>query len=234
MVDQAFILAAGFGTRLRPYTNDKPKPMVTVDDKTLLDHAIDHLKAAGVSKFTINTHYLSDVIHDHMKDREGISISHEKEILDTGGGIKKALKNFNGKDFFITSGDGLWSDGPSGSIIQKMKAAWDPEKMDILILLQPVQSMTTTKGIGDYDIDEEGRAVRSLDKTGTHMFTSIRINKSSVFNNTPDEPFSYLEILDRAEQTSRLYAIINDGQWHHISTPEDLDNVRALYSKESA
>lgn len=230
----AFILSAGFGTRLRPHTDHVPKPMVEVAGRTLLDRTIDHLLDSRITDVTINTHYLADVINSHMKTRTDIDVrlSHEPDILDTGGGIKHALAHFNGEDFFVLSGDGLWSNAPEQKTLEKMAEAWNPDLMDILILLQPVESMYHTKGVGDYDLDDQGRAVRSLTQSGSHMFTSMRINKSSIFEDTPDTPFSYLQLLDGAQARGRLYGMVHVGDWHHISTPDDLDAVRTLYERD--
>lgn len=229
--NKAFILAAGFGTRLRPITNERPKPMADVCDKTLMNRTIDHLKNAGITEMVVNSHYRADQLAEHLATRTDVKIhiSHEPEILDTGGGIKNALEHFNGEDFFVLSGDGLWSDPANKTALSELNDIWDPEKMDILMLLQPVETMTVTKGIGDYDLDNEGHAVRSKTQDGAHMFTSIRINRSSIFKNTPDGAFSYLTLMDKAEQDGRLYGLVHEGDWHHISTPDDLTAVNTLY-----
>lgn len=228
--NKAMVLAAGFGTRLQPYTLTMPKPLVSVGDKPMLDHILDHLVTHGVTQVTINTHYLAKQIHRYITTRStpDILISHEPEILETGGGIKKALHHFNNTPFYVISGDSVWLNAPhSKTALQTLDNAWNADIMDILILLQPVQTMHLTKGNGDYNILPDGRAVRSLDKTGTHMFTSIRINHPRIFDNTPNAPFSYLQCLDRAEEQGRLYAATFAGEWHHISTPEDLKAVES-------
>lgn len=227
----AFILAAGFGRRLRPLTLERPKPLVEVCGQTLLDHTIGHLKDAGLSHFGVNAHYLGEQVQAHMNVRYGneSTVYYEPEILDTGGGIKQALSLFGGQPFFVVSGDGLWEDGPSGSAIRRMREAWTPEKMDILMLLQPVDTMVLTKGVGDYDLDEQGRATRSRERQGAYMFTSIRINTPSIFDGTPEEPFSYLNLMDEADRRGRLYGLVHDGAWHHISTPEDLAAVSGVF-----
>ncbi len=228
---KAFILAAGFGTRMRPLTDHCPKPLVEVAGRSLINRTLDHLELSEINDVMINTHYLGDILIDHLKTRTypDITFSREEEILDTGGGIKKALGFFGDEPFYVLSGDGLWEDGPEGNALRRMADFWNPEEMDILILLQPAASMTLTKAVGDYDLEPDGRAVRSRDKTGTYMFTSMRINHPRVFENTPDEPFSYLEIMDRAQEQGRLYGLVHDGEWHHISTPEDLEAVNEAY-----
>ena len=184
----------------------------------------------------INTHYLADKIPAALKNYAGLNIeySYEPEILDTGGGLKKALPFFKNEPFFVLSGDGLWDDGPDETTLKQMSAHWNPETMDILIALQPTHTMHLTQGVGDYDIDSEGRALRAHDRNGAHMFTSMRIHHPRIFDNAPNEPFSYLKLLDEAQNNKRLYGIIHDGAWHHISTPDDLTSVNAHYSdKES-
>ncbi|MGB0718981.1 MAG: nucleotidyltransferase family protein [Bdellovibrionales bacterium] len=233
--DKAFILAAGLGTRLRPYTNDRPKPLVKVAGKTLLDRTLDHLCAANIHDITANTHYLPDQIKTTLNARTDIAahISHEPELLDTGGGIKKMLHRFDAP-FYVLSGDGLWDNAGDQNTLQDMAAAWNPDTMDILIVLQPVSTMTLTKGIGDYDLDKNGRAIRAMDKTGQYMFTSMRINHPRIFDQTPDGAFSYLDLLDKAQQNGRLYGMIHRGDWHHISTPDDLETVDEFYQKRSS
>lgn len=226
---KAFILAAGKGTRLRPHTNDRPKPMVKINDRPLLSYLLDGLKQGGCNHTVINTSYLADIISGYAAKYEGmkISISHEQSPLDTGGGIMYALENFRDeKDFIAINGDSFFEDVHQA--IKTIKNAWDPNNMDILIMLQDISHMSLTQGIGDYDIDQNGRAVRAIDKTGKYMFTSLRINKTGVFAPyKKGDEFSYLEILDKAEKQGRLFAVKTPVPWHHISTPDDLENVRA-------
>ena len=230
--EKAFILAAGEGRRLRPYTHHRPKPMVEIAGDTLIDRALDHLSAAGINQVVINLHYLGHILKQPLATRTDfdITLSEEDTLLDTGGGLKKMLGTFGQDPFFVTSGDALWTNGPQKSAIDRMVDMWDPLKMDALILLQPIETMTLTKGLGDYEIHEDGTVTRSLDKTGTHMWTSLRIIKPSLFDNTPDVPFSFLEVLDRAESEGRLYGLEHDADWHHISTPDDLERVDKVFT----
>ena len=229
---KAFILAAGLGTRLRPYTNDTPKPLVKVDDKTLLDRTLDHLAEAGVNEVALNTHYLADQIDETMTSRPEFKthITFEEELLDTGGGIKNMLGHFDDA-FYVLSGDGLWENAANQNTLKAMAEAWNNETMDILMLLQPVESMKLTTGVGDYTLDENGMPIRSLDKTGEYMFTSMRINHPRIFDNAPDGAFTYRDLMDEAQEKGRLHAIIHDGDWHHISTPDDLDVANTQYKQ---
>jgi MurNAc alpha-1-phosphate uridylyltransferase len=232
MPDKAFILAAGLGTRMRPLTDRVPKPLCEVTGKTLLSRTIHQLQQTGVKKIVINTHHLAQQITNHLKDQPGpeIVLSMNPSCSTPPGGIKNALQHFDGEPFFILSGDGLWSDAPTAPALPALAAKWDPTTMDILILLQPVLSMKLTHGVGDYDILPDGRAARSHGQTGTHMFTSMRINHPRIFDGVTEGASSYLPLLDKAEKAGRLFAIEHKGDWHHISTLADLQVVNEAFA----
>ena len=232
--DKAFVLAAGKGTRMQPYTKDKPKPMVEVGGKPLIDRTFDLLVADGIKHAVVNLHYFGNILEQHLAKRKDVTIAFSKEavLLDTGGGVRKGARVLGDEPFYVLSGDGFWTDGPDKTALQRMAEKWDEDKMDILLLLQPVDRMILTKPVGDYDIDDDGRASRSHDKKGKYMFTSMRIMRPQAFRGTPEGPFSYLQMMDKAEEQGRLYAVIHDGAWEHISTPEDLDAVNAEIQKK--
>lgn len=223
----AFILAAGMGRRLRPYTDSAPKPMVAVGGRPIIDRTIDKLIEAGVTHVTVNTHYMAETIETHLKKRNDIEIafSREETLLDTGGGVKKALPSMGGAPFYVIAGDAVWTDGPSGSALLRLADAWNAAKMDILTLLQPLSSMKLTDGVGDFDLAPDGRTIRRPDKSGAFMWTNIRINAPEIFRNAPDGAFSFLELMDKTEAAGRFYALAHDGEWHHISTAAELQRV---------
>ncbi len=144
--------------------------------------------------------------------------------------LNNAVMNFRDfhfkKPFYVLAGDSVWEDQGTNAL-EALARAWNPEQMDILILLQPVSTMKLTHGVGDYTLDENGQAKRSLNQSGEYMFTSIRINAPHIFDGYNATPFSYLELLDKAEQQGRLFGLVHKGIWHHISTPEDLEKVNA-------
>ena len=225
---QAFILAAGEGRRLKPYTDQMPKPMVPVNGQPILQHTLDHLAAAGVQDIIINTFHKGQVIKDFVEDHHNdlsIYLSEEEALLNTGLGIKRVLHRMKSRPFFVINGDAFWTNGPEEEALCQLENAWDPQEMDILLLLQPVNAMTLTKGVGDYIVDQQGRAQRQKDQAGDYMFAGIRICKPEIFDETPDTPFSFLDLMDQAESKGRLFALIHDGEWHHISTPGDLERV---------
>lgn len=229
--DKAFILAAGLGARMRPLTLERPKPLAEVAGRTLLGRTLDRLTEAGVRETVINTHHLAEMIPVALKERTAprLHFSHEPELLDTGGGIKNALRYFGDDPFYVLSGDGLWSDGPIPAL-DRLGSVWDRKTMDVLIMLQPVSTFTLTKGVGDYDLLPGGRAIRSRQQKGAYMFTSMRINHPRIFKSAPEAPFSYLSLLDEAEKAGRLYGIVHDAEWHHLSTVADLEAVNRHFA----
>lgn len=218
------------GNRLRPYTDRCPKPLVSVGGRPIIDHVIGALEAAGVRHVTVNTHYKAGMLEDHLRghERPAVSFSREDVLMDTGGGIKKALASMGAGPFYVVSGDSFWAEAPGHkTVLQRLAEFWNPDKMDMALALQPLSRMALTPGLGDYDLSAYGRCVRSHDRTGAYMWTSIRICTPAVFEDTPDAPFSFLSLLDRAEQRGRLYGIVHEGEWYHITTPDDLDRVNA-------
>lgn len=230
--DTAFILAAGKGTRLRPYTDHVPKPMVEVGGQSLIDRTLDRLEEAGIRHVFVNLHYMADILEAHLRRRSSpqITLSHEPALLDTGGAIKKVLPLLGDKPFYVIAGDALWTDGPSGNALKRLAARWSDEQMDILTLMQPLETMILTQGLGDYDLDEDGRAIRAPAKTGAYMWTNIRINHPRLFENAPDGAFSFLDLMDQSEHAGRFYALPHDGEWHHISTAADLERVNEAFA----
>lgn len=231
---RAFILAAGFGTRLRPYTEHVPKPMVEVAGQSLIYRTLDLLRAARVLEVVVNAHYLADVLRDHMdaycaQHKEmTIHVIEEDEILDTGGGIVNALPYFQDEPFYVIAGDNLWEEGDVPALL-RLAQHWDGRQMDILTLMEPIKDMVLTKGVGDYVFTDETHVKRSQDKSGTHMWTNIRLNHPRIYAGYEAKPFSFLPIMDKAEEAGRLHALEHDGAWHHISTPDDLNRVDSYF-----
>ncbi len=233
--NKAFILAAGFGMRMRPLTLERPKPLLEVGSRSLLERTLDHFEQNGINDVVINTHYLGEQIPRALEGRAdpALLFSAEDPILDTGGGIKKMIGHFGAEPFFVLSGDGMWSEKPGAKpVLHRLGQIWDDETMDILMVLQSVETMSVTKGVGDYDLTPDGRAIRSKNQTGAYMFTSMRLNHPRLFHDTPEGAFSYLELLDRAQAQGRLFGIVHEGDWHHISTPQDLEAVTAHIAKK--
>ncbi len=221
----AFILAAGEGTRMRPFTTHTPKPMASVGGETLIRRIINQCRDAGADNIVANSYHLAETLEAHIPD---ITVLREDVLLNTGYGIKRALPHFHNEPFYAISGDSWWT-GDTPSVFEQMDAAWNDD-IDLLLVLQRADSMTVTKGVGDYHF-ENGVPRRALDKSGTHIWTSIRLCHPRLFDDTPDEPFSFLMLMDRAEAQGRLGAIDLNGTWQHLTDMNDVDAVNAWLAK---
>ena len=222
-IEQAMILAAGMGNRMRPLTDDRPKPMVTVKGKPIIDYAIESLRTYGITTIVANTHYKADVLEPHLK-AQGVTISHEPTLLDTGGGIKNALRYLDRtKPLLVLSGDSILV---GDDTLPDLAAAWNENTMDLLLLLQPLNTMTLTPAVGDYTL-ANGKPVRTPDHSGEYMWTSARILNPKIFDTTRDTPFSFLPVMDKAQSENRLAAQVHKGIWHHLTTPDDVNRVNA-------
>lgn len=230
IIPKAFILAAGLGTRLRPYTDAAPKPMVKVWGRSLIDHALDRLQEAKTGQVWVNLHHFGQQLETHLRNRSypKITLSWEENLLDTGGGIRRCLDGLGPDAFYVVNGDALWTNGDHDPALTRLARVWDPERMDILLMLHPLEKMTLTRATGDYDLSPDQSSVRrNLQKSGAYAFTGVRIAHPRIFDDTPSGPFPFLDLMDRAERAGRLFGVVHDADWHHISTPEDLERVQA-------
>lgn len=227
----AMVLAAGFGTRLRPISDSVPKPLVEIGGRTLLDHALDRLALVGVELVVVNVHYKAEMIAARLAAREcpRIEISREKELLETGGGVAWALPLL-GEFFFVVNGDVLWLDGKDYALA-RLAAAFDPAGMDAALLFQRTVTAVGYEGSGDYFLDPLGRPRRRREREiAPYLFTGIQLLHRRLFDGIAARHFSLNRLYDRAERTGRLRAIVHDGEWYHIGTPEGLAATRARLS----
>lgn len=223
----AMVLAAGLGMRMRPLTLERPKPLVVLRGRTLLDRALDRLRAAGVTRTVVNTHYLAEMIEDHLRGQGDIVLSPEAERLETGGGVARALPHFGGTPFYVVNSDAVWRDG-SVPALDRLAAAWDAAEMDVLLLIQPVDRAMGYHGAGDYHLRADGRLRRrGADESAAHLFAGIQILHPRLFHDIPDGPFSLNLLYDRAEAAGRLHGVEHDSDWFHVGTPEDLAATEA-------
>jgi MurNAc alpha-1-phosphate uridylyltransferase len=222
------ILAAGRGERMRPLTDTLPKPLIPVAGAPMLDRALERLAAHGVRRIVVNVHHLGEQIAMHLDGRA--CIVREERLLDTGGSVKNALPLLGGGPWFVLNGDGLWRDGPQ-PMLSRMEAAWDPNRMDALLLLHPIDRAIgrETKDRGDYFLDADGRARRrGPAASAPYMFASVSISDSRLLRNSPDAPFSLVKLWDRAQAEGRLFGLVHDGDWFHVGTPQALAEAETL------
>ena len=222
--DRAMVLAAGLGLRMRPLTLERPKPLIPVSGKPMLDRVLDCLAEAGVAVAVVNAHYLGAMIEEHLKGRSRprIQISHEADLLETGGGVKQALPLLGDRPFFVVNGDIVWRDGKAPAL-ERLAEAWRGDRMDILLLLHPTASAVGYEGRGDFVMDQLGQLRRRREReVAPFIFAGLQILSPRVFAGTPDGAFSLNLVYDRAIAAGRLHGLRHDGEWYHVGTPEDL------------
>jgi N-acetyl-alpha-D-muramate 1-phosphate uridylyltransferase len=225
------VLAAGLGTRLRPVTDSIPKPLVEINGRPLIDHALDRLVLAGVERAVVNIHYKARMLAKHLArlDRPRIELSEEAELLDTGGGVARALPLL-GEAFFVVNGDVFWLDSKD-SVLLRLAAAFDPAAMDGVLLLQRTATAVGYEGGGDYFLDPLGKPRRRREReVAPYLFAGIQLLHRRLFDAAPGRVFSLVRLFDRAEATGRLSAIVHDGEWYHVGTPEGLAATRERLS----
>jgi MurNAc alpha-1-phosphate uridylyltransferase len=230
MPEVAMVLAAGLGTRLRPITDNLPKPLVEVAGRAILDRVLDALGDAGVARCVVNTHYLAPMIAAHLAGRTapGAELSHEHELLDTGGGVARALASLGGEPFFVINADILWSDGPGGSALARLATKFDARTMDALLLLVPCRRAIGYDGPGDFMADDRGRLRRRGGAASApYVFTGLQILHPRLFGDCPDGAFSLNVLYDRAIASGRALGIEHTGRWFHIGTPAGLELASA-------
>ena len=223
------IMAAGLGTRMRPLTESVPKPLVELDGRTLLDHGLARLEAAGVEKVVVNVHYLPGMIEVHLAGRvcPEIVISDERALLmDTGGGLAQALPHLGADPFFVLNCDSLWHE-TGIPLLEQLRAAWDGSRMDCLLALAPAQGSLGYDGAGDFTRDADGRLARRSEERAPYVNTGAYVVHPRVFVGAPETPFSMNVIWDDLIARGGLYGHPMDGQWMHIGTPQALAEAEA-------
>ena len=226
------VLAAGLGLRMRPITEELPKPLIVIGGRTMLDRALDELVAVGVDDVVINTHYLAPMIETHVRGRPQprIRLSHEDALLETGGGIARAVSYFAGRPFFAVNGDTLWRNGPRPALLV-LAEAWDDTRMDALLLLQPVTTAIGYHGPGDFSRSSVGALERRGEgPTAPFVFAGIQILHPRLFADAPERAYSLNILFDRAIARNRLYGAVHDGGWCHVGTPADIPLAEAFFA----
>ena len=221
--NRAFVLAAGLGTRMRPYNGHIPKPLVEVGHKSLIDYSLDRLAVAGVETAVVNVHHLADALERHLatRQRPQIVISDERaELLGTGGGIAKALPLLGGKPFFLVNSDTVWLDGVRPNFT-RLAEAFDPKAMDALLLLAPTTDSIGYTGRGDFAMLPDGRLRRRAEnQVVPFVYAGAAILTPALFADAPAGAFSLTSLFDRAGDAGRLYGLRLEGIWMHVGTPE--------------
>jgi N-acetyl-alpha-D-muramate 1-phosphate uridylyltransferase len=219
----AIVLAAGLGTRMRPYVGNVPKPLVQVHGKPLIDYALDRLAEAGIEYVVVNVHYLADTLERHLVLRKmpRVVISDERgELLGTGGGIAKALPKLGNAPFFLVNSDTFWLDGIKPNLARLAKA-FDANAMDALLLLAPTTGSIGYSGRGDFGMAPDGRLQRRGEREVVpFVYAGAAILTPGLFAGAPEGAFPLTLLFDRAAERERLFGLRLEGLWMHVGTPE--------------
>jgi MurNAc alpha-1-phosphate uridylyltransferase len=221
--DTAFVLAAGLGKRMRPLTASRPKPLVEVAGKALIDHVLDRLRAAGVGKIVVNVHYLADALEAHLKARAkdfDVSVSDERgQLMETGGGMILAQHMIEADPFLVINSDNYWIDGPADTL-HLLASLWREKDMDALLLLVPQARAGNHGGQGDFHMKSDGRLVRrEKGKVAPFVFTGIQMVSKRLLRDAPEGPFSTNLLWDRAIADGRCFGAVHQGLWFDVGNP---------------
>lgn len=231
--ETAMVMAAGLGKRMRPLTATRPKPLIEVAGKPLIDHAFDRLRSAGVKRAVVNVHYLADALEAHVthrvKDVEVVVSDERKQLMETGGGLVQARELLGDQPFLCVNSDNLWIDGPIDAIRQ-LAAAWDDEKMDALLLLVPLARAHCHPGNGDFHIDAFGKITRrrAPGRLAPFVYTGVQILSPRVIRDWPEGPFSTNLFWQRAIETGRAYGVVHQGLWFDVGSPPAIAATEAV------
>jgi MurNAc alpha-1-phosphate uridylyltransferase len=233
-LNTAMLLSAGLGKRMAPAANGLPKPLVMLHGKALIDHALDRLAAAGVARAIVNVHYKADLIEAHLQGRQApsIEISDERAaLLDTGGGVKKALPRLGPGPFLIHNADSVWIEGV-GSNLARLAGAWDEARMDCLMLLALASASNGYQGRGDFALESDGRIRRRKveQELVPFAFTGVSMAHPRLFDGSPDGAFSLNLVWSRAIAAGRAYGMRMDGVWMHVGSPDALAEAERCLS----
>lgn len=234
----AMVLAAGLGTRLRPLTNDRPKALVEVGGRPLIDHILDRLAEVGVETAVVNVHAFADRLEAHLlaRDATGVAprivISDERaEPLETGGGVKHALHLLPDAPFWVANIDSVWiNDG--GQALETLARAWNPDRMDVCLLTASTTESMGFHDTGDLFLDAEGRVrFKDAGESAPLLYVGVHIAKPSVVADGPDGPFGLLFLWKRLTETGRVHGVAPPGLWMHVSDPRGRDQAEARLAR---
>ncbi len=227
-IDTAMVLAAGHGTRMRPITETRPKALVEVGGKPLIDHALDRLKAAGIARIVVNIHAFADMMRAHLERRDDLDIiisDESDKLLETGGAIKRALPLLGNKPILTHNCDSMWVEG-MGTNIPRLIDAWDPETMDALLMVAVTANIVGDVGRGDFLMAADGRLERREARSvAPFMYTGVQIIDPKLYRDMPGEHFSTNKVWDGCLERGRLFGLRLDGVWMHVGTPAALEDA---------
>jgi len=228
--DTAVLLSAGLGTRMRPLTLATPKPLLPLGGKPILAHTLERLREAGVKRIIVNAHYLADQIEAFLRPYANVTVTREGELQDTGGAITamRAKGLLPDAPFYVVNGDTYWVDGPSPTL-PRLERAFDAARNDVVLLLARAAGAVAETGQGDFIWPRDAALRRRGERdVAPYLYAGVQLVSPALFTASPSEPFSMNLLWDRALAAGRCDAIVHDGIWFHLSTPEDLAQAQAM------
>lgn len=234
----AMVMAAGKGTRMRPLTDTRPKPLVEVAGRALIDHVLDHLRDAGVPRIVVNVHYLAHQIEAHLAAHAGdfsVAISDERPLLlETGGGLMQAKPLLGDEPFFCANTDNIWTDGGRNAFLA-LADAWRDDAMDVLMLLVARDRAQGHAGHGDFDLADDGRISRKDPAAAKNwVWTGVQLLHPRLLVDPPGDVFSTNIFWNRAIAAGRAFGIVHDGDWFDVGTPAAIPLAEAGLARASA
>lgn len=234
----AMVLAAGLGTRMRPLTDDRPKALVEVGGRALIDHVLDRLVAVGVETAVVNVHWFADRLEQHLSARKDIRIviSDEREaLLETGGGLKKAKPLLGDDPVFVANIDSVWID--RGDALNDLIALWNEQgneqKMDAALLLARREGAIGFEGAGDFSVADDGQLAFRGDRAEVPFaYMGVHITHPNYADNGPDGAFSLSPLWRASAQAGCLFGTVMDGDWMHVGDPQARDAAEAKLAKQ--
>ncbi|MEP3278378.1 MAG: nucleotidyltransferase family protein [Stappiaceae bacterium] len=233
----AMVLAAGIGKRMRPVTATTPKPLIEVGGQSMIDHGLDRLAAAGVETAVVNVHYLADLVEVHVSKRQtpNIVVSDERDaLLETGGGVIKALPELGSSPFFVINTDSFWIEGVRPNL-EMLIDAWDGDKMDMLLMLAPTVSSIGYSGAGDFSMSKEGLLSRRTERTvSPYVYAGVYLVHPRALEDEEPGRFSMNRVFDKLLAKDRLYGALMDGLWLHVGTPDAIEAANRAVLESAA
>ncbi|HEX8486168.1 nucleotidyltransferase family protein [Sphingomonas sp.] len=229
----AMVMAAGLGKRMRPLTATRPKPLVVVAGKPLIDHVLDRLRSAGVARAVVNVHYLADALEAHLARQPAgldILISDERaQLLETGGGLVRARPMLGDDPIVVVNSDNLWIDGPVDTI-RLLASRFDPATMDALLLMVPLARAHNHRARGDFHLDGQGLITgrQRRGRMAPFVYTGVQIINPAIITDAPEGPFSTNLFWNRAIEAGRAYGQVHQGLWFDVGSPAAIPATEAI------
>lgn len=233
----AMILAAGLGKRMRPITSMIPKPLVEINGKALIDYGLDALARNGVERVVVNVHYMAELLRAHLRKRRDMEVivsDESDKLLESGGGIVRALPHLGSDPFYLINSDTFWIDGYRDNL-DLLADLWNPDDADMLLLIAEMRQATGYDGRGDFTMDREGRLRRVAERDmSPFIYAGAGILKPELFKGLPEETFSLNRVFDTAIENERLFGGRLDGLWLTVGTPQAIHDAEAAFAASAA